>query len=122
LCCASTGAGPTTDSALACNLRLRIAHRIVASLSQYFTMEYSVTAKMSASGTPRWKLYLAVLLWLIAAVCAVSLFRELPWTTNVYYRDFTEYYRPSYLLRQHITLISELMWVIRQAGFCALSR
>jgi hypothetical protein len=65
-------------------------------------MEYSVTAKMSASGTPRWKLYLAVLLWLIAAVCAVSLFRELPWTTNVYYRDFTEYYRPSYLLRQHI--------------------
>jgi hypothetical protein len=42
LCRPSTRAEHSTDSAIACSLRLPVAHRIVAGLSQYFAMEYSV--------------------------------------------------------------------------------
>jgi hypothetical protein len=59
---------------------------------------------VSASGTPSWKLYLGVLLWVVTAVCATSFFRELPWAANANYRDFDAYYSPAYLLRQGINL------------------
>ena len=65
-------------------------------------MEIPVHSKVKASGSPRWKIYLAVLLWVVAAVCAVSLFRELPWSANANFRDFNTYYSPAYLLRQKI--------------------
>jgi hypothetical protein len=65
-------------------------------------MEISVNRE-SASGSPRWKLYVAVLLWVVAAVCAVSLFRELPWAANADYRDFNIYYSVANLLRHNIS-------------------
>jgi hypothetical protein len=65
-------------------------------------VETLINTKASASGSPRWKLYLAVLLWVVAAVCAVSLLRELPWAANADYRDFNNYYSPAYLLRQKV--------------------
>ncbi len=52
--------------------------------------------------SPCYKVYLAVSLWVVAAVCAVSLFRELPWAASANYRDFDTYYSPAYLLRQGI--------------------
>jgi hypothetical protein len=51
---------------------------------------------------PRSKRFLAGILWAFAAVCAVSLFRELPWAANADYRDFNTYYLPAQLLRQSI--------------------
>jgi Glycosyltransferase family 87 len=60
----------------------------------------SVNSQARATGAPRRKLYLAVLLWAIAAVCAVALCRELPFATKAGFRDFDTYYSPAYLLRQ----------------------
>jgi hypothetical protein len=59
-------------------------------------VETLISGKASVSGSPRWKLYLAILLWMAAAVCAVSVFRELPWAANADYRDFYTYYSPAY--------------------------
>jgi hypothetical protein len=65
---------------------------------------HSVNSQARASGSRRRKLYLAVLLWVVAAVCAVSFFRELPWGADAQFRDFDAYYSPAYLLRQKINI------------------
>jgi Glycosyltransferase family 87 len=65
-------------------------------------VDVPVDRRASARKSPGWKLYLAVLLWAVAAVCAVSLFRKLPWAVNANYRDFNTYYLPAQLLRQRI--------------------
>jgi len=65
-------------------------------------METPTNSRASSNGSPRWKLYLAIALWVVVAVCAVLVFRELPWAAKADYRDFDNYYSPASLLRQEL--------------------
>jgi Glycosyltransferase family 87 len=51
-----------------------------------------------------------VLLWTLAAICAVLLLRELPWAVGGDYRDFGAYYLPADLLRRKINPYAGTSW------------
>ena len=51
-----------------------------------------------------------MLLWTLAAICAVLLFRTLPWAVSGDYRDFVGYYLPADLLRQKINPYAGTSW------------
>ena len=62
----------------------------------------SFNSQASPIRAPRWKFYLPILLWIVASVCAISFFRDLPWTSKADHRDFDIYYSTASLLRHGI--------------------
>jgi hypothetical protein len=73
------------------------------------TIVVQINNKPSGSSL-RWKRRLAVLLWTLAAICAVLLLRELPWAVGGDYRDFGAYYLPADLMRRKINPYVGTSW------------